>query len=124
MGRLQFANKRIIATYLFFFALALVATMLPLPVVKFHHIQTFSYITIIIIWAVRIRKRIVDPEVRHRILIACFFMILLFFLRMCKYSYFDEDDLIREYIWYAYTIPLTLIPLFMFMAFGTEMNSP
>lgn len=39
-------------------------------------------------------------------------MVLLFFLRMCKFSYFPDDVYINEYLWYGYTIPLTAIPLF------------
>ncbi|MBQ7582841.1 MAG: hypothetical protein IJU25_08490, partial [Lachnospiraceae bacterium] len=74
------------------------------------------YLIMIILWAVTIRRRIVDDAIRHRILTACIFMVILFFLRMCKYSYFPEDVYVMEYLWYSYSIPLTVIPLCMFMA--------
>jgi hypothetical protein len=70
----------------------------------------------ILIWAVSIRRRIVDDRIRFRILAACLFMVFLFFLRMCKFSYFPDDVYINEYIWYGYTIPLTSIPMCFFLA--------
>ncbi|MCR5269145.1 MAG: hypothetical protein K6E16_11605 [Lachnospiraceae bacterium] len=90
--------------------------MMGASAVKPHHLSTFSYLIMIILWAVTIRRRIVDDAIRHRILTACIFMVILFFLRMCKYSYFPEDVYVMEYLWYSYSIPLTVIPLCMFMA--------
>ncbi|MCR5501477.1 MAG: hypothetical protein K6F53_00550 [Lachnospiraceae bacterium] len=89
--------------------------MIPVRGYMPHNLSTFSYLAIIIIWAQTVRQRIDDPGVRSRLLIACAFMVLLFFLRMCKYSYF-ENITVREYLWYGYTLPLTAIPLFMFLA--------
>ena len=116
MERLSFANKRIMSIFAGLFVLGIVTCMIPVSVIKLHHIPAFSYITMILIWAVSIRRRIVDDRIRHRILAACFFMVLLFFLRMCKFSYFPNEVSINEYLWYGYTIPLTAIPVCMFMA--------
>ncbi len=116
MERLSLANKRIIITFFGFLITGMITCMIPVSVIKLHHLPAFSYIIMIILWGVTIRRRIVDAHVRRRVLIACIFMVFLFFLRMCKYSYFPEDVYIMEYIWYAYSIPLTAIPLFMFMA--------
>ena len=35
---------------------------------------------------------------------------------MCKFSYFPDDVYVNEYLWYAYTIPLTTIPMCFFLA--------
>ena len=98
------------------FVTGIITCMIPVSVIKLHHIPAFAYITMILIWAVTIRRRIVDDRIRHRILAACFFMVLLFFLRMCKFSYFPKDVYINEYLWYGYTVPLMAIPACMFMA--------
>ncbi len=94
----------------------IVTCMLPVSITKLHHLPAFSYITVILIWAVSIRRRIVDERIRHRILAACIFMVFLFFLRMCKFSYFPDDVYVNEYLWYGYTIPLTTIPTCFFLA--------
>ncbi|MCR5733342.1 MAG: hypothetical protein K6G22_01935 [Lachnospiraceae bacterium] len=116
MERLSFANKKIMVIFAGLFVLGIVTCMIPVSVIKLHHIPAFAYVTMILIWAVSIRRRIVDAKIRRRILAACFFMVLLFFLRMCKFSYFPDDVYVNEYLWYGYTVPLTAIPGCMFMA--------
>ncbi len=116
MEKLNFINKRIVILCGILFMAGLATCLTPVSVTKLHHLPAFSYLTIILIWTVSIQRRIIDAKIRHRVLAACVSMVLLFFLRMCKYSYFPEDVMINEYLWYAYSIPLTLIPLFFFMS--------
>lgn len=116
MERLSFSNKKIMLIFAGLFVTGMVTCMIPVSVIKLHHVPAFAYITMILIWAVSIRRRIVEDRIKHRILAACGFMIFLFFLRMCKFSYFPGDFLVNEYLWYGYTIPLTAIPICMFMA--------
>ena len=98
------------------FVTGIIGCMVPVSVAKIHHIPAYAYITMILIWAVSVRRRIVDGRIRTRILIACAFMVFLFFLRMCKFSYFPDDVYVNEYLWYGYTIPLMAIPVCFFMA--------
>ena len=116
MEKLNFINKRIVILCGILFAVGIITCLTPVSITRLHHLSAFSYLTIILIWTVSIQRRIIDAKIRHRMLAACVSMVLLFFLRMCKYSYFPEDVMINEYIWYAYSIPLTLIPLFFFMS--------
>lgn len=116
MERLNFANKKIMIVFAALFLTGIVTCMLPVSITKLHHLPAFSYITMILIWAVSIRRRIVDDRIRHRILAGCVFMVFLFFLRMCKYSYFPDDVYVMEYLWYGYMIPLTAIPLCFFLS--------
>ncbi len=115
MERINFASRKKIIICAILFFTGIVTCMIPVRGYMPHNLSAFSYLAMIIIWAQTVRQRIVDPEVRQRILIACAFMVFLFFLRMCKFSYF-EDVMIREYLWYGYTLSLTAIPLFMFLA--------
>ncbi len=116
MERLNFANKKLIAEFFIFLVAALITCMIPVRGWMPHNISALSYITIIIMWALTIRRRIIKDEVRHRILIACIFMALLFVFRMSKFSFFRGADILLEQIWYMYYIPMTAIPLFFFMA--------
>lgn len=116
MERLNFANKKIMVVCVALIFTGIITQINPFRVIQLHHLPAFSYLILIILWAVIIKRRIINPEVRNRVLIACAFMVLLFFLRMCKYSYFPDDVRIMEYLWYGYSLPLTAIPLFMFMA--------
>ena len=96
MKRLYYTNKRMICIFAVLFIIGVYATTNTYPIKLLHHVSAFCYLTIIILWAATIRIRIVDKEVRVRILVSCAFMVLLFFLRMCKYTYFPEDAMIRE----------------------------
>ena len=116
MERLNFADKKIMVICGALIITGMVTCMLPVSVTKLHHLPAFSYLILILLWAITVKRRVINPDVRHRMLIGCAFMAMLFFLRMCKFSYFPDDVMINEYLWYGYSLPLTAIPLFMFMA--------
>ena len=116
MNRLNYVNKKTVSVFAVLFLTGIVFTMIPVHGLRPHHIATFSYMVMIMMWSVTIQTRVTDRQIRRRILIACFFMVLLFVLRMCKYSYFPDMIMARLYIWYAYSVPLTFIPLFFFLA--------
>ena len=116
MNRLNYVNKKIAFLFALLFLMGIVFTMIPVHGLRPHHIATFAYLVMIMMWSVTIQTRVTDRQIGRRILIACFFMVLLFGLRMCKFSYFPNVTMARLYIWYAYSIPLTFIPLFFFLA--------
>ena len=116
MNRLNYVNKKVAFLLVVLFLTGIIFTMIPVYGLRPHHIATFAYLTMIMMWSVTIQTRVTDRQIRRHILIACFFMILLFVLRMCKFSYFPDMTMARLYIWYAYSIPLTFIPLFFFLA--------
>ncbi len=116
MNRLNYVNKKVAFLFVVLFLTGIVFTMIPVYGLRPHHMAAFAYLTMIMMWSVTIQTRVTDRQIRRHILIACFFMILLFVLRMCKFSYFPDMTMARLYIWYAYSIPLTFIPLFFFLA--------
>ncbi|MBP5609375.1 MAG: hypothetical protein J6X66_14045 [Lachnospiraceae bacterium] len=116
MERFKIADKRIFIVCLLFFATGIITCMIPVRGFVPHNMSAFSYCSLVIIWGLSIRRRILDIKVRHRIITSCVFMILLFILRMCKFSFFPDLVEIEEMVWYAYYIPMTAIPLFMFFA--------
>ena len=116
MERLKFIDKRLYFVFAALFLAGILFTGIPVKGLMPHHLALFSYSTLIILWALSINRRILNGKVRRRILIACVFMILLFFLRMCKFSFFDGELRVLEHIWYSYYISMTAIPLFVFLA--------
>ncbi len=116
MERLKFIDKRLYFVFAALFLAGILFTGIPVKGLMPHHLALFSYCTLIILWALSINRRILNGKVRRRILIACVFMILLFFLRMCKFSFFDGELRVLEHIWYSYYISMTAIPLFVFLA--------
>ena len=116
MERFRFADKRIIITCIILHISGIIFCMLPVKDLMPHNLATFSYCTLIIVWGISIKRRILDGKVRRRIIASCISMLLLFFLRMWKHSFFPGVVPVEEAVWYSYYIPMTAIPLFMFMA--------
>ena len=88
MDRLKYINKNIVIITAELFVLGIITCGIPVRGWMPHHLSAFCYLTMIIIWGTTIGQRVVDELVRRRMLIACGFMVLLFFLRMWKYSFF------------------------------------
>ncbi len=116
MERFRFADKRILVTCVILHILGIICCMIHVDHLKPHNLSTFSYCILVIVWGISIKRRILDGKVRHRIITSCIFMLLLFFMRMWKYSYFPDVIPVEEAVWYSYYIPMTAIPMFMFMA--------
>ena len=116
MERLRFADKRILFILPMLILAGIVTNMIPAVKYMPHHLSAFCYMALIIIWGMTLRRKLLDHAVCSRILAACAFMLLLFFLRICKFSFFPSDTLAQEYVWYLYYVPMTAIPLLMFTA--------
>ncbi len=116
LERFRFADKRIIITCVILHILGILFCMMHVEHLKPHNISTYCYCILVIVWGLSIKRRILDEKVRHRIITSCIFMLLLFFMRMWKHSFFPDVVPIEEAVWYSYYIPMTAIPLFMFMA--------
>ncbi|MCR4807270.1 MAG: hypothetical protein K5857_06305 [Lachnospiraceae bacterium] len=116
MERLIFAKKKIIVNIFLLFVVGVITCMIPVSGYMPHDLSALFYCTIIILWGLIVKRRTFNVGVRDRVLLSCVFMVFLFFLRMCKFSFFPGLDNVNELIWYAYYIPITAIPLFMFMS--------
>ncbi|MCI7813255.1 MAG: histidine kinase N-terminal 7TM domain-containing protein [Lachnospiraceae bacterium] len=78
-------------------------------------LNALSYIMLILIWGYSVMHRIPSKDIKRWLILADFFMLLWILLRVIKYWYFDDDRILRS-LWYAFYIPQTLVPLFVFFA--------
>ncbi|MCR4960379.1 MAG: hypothetical protein K6A74_02915 [Lachnospiraceae bacterium] len=116
MERIRLVGKKNIVIIAALFVFAIITAMIPVRNLTPHHMSAFAYLIILILWGQMIQQRVIADTVRHRILMACVAMIFLFVLRMCKFSFFPDVIDVEEYMWYLYYVPMTSIPLFVFMA--------
>ncbi len=91
-------------------------------------LETLLYAGLLIGWGASIEYRIIRENVRHYTIGAVVLMTLWMMLRICKYRFFGGLDVILRHSWYAYYIPMILIPLLLFLAAqcvgGAEDASP
>ena len=76
-------------------------------------LRTFLYIGIFLAWGISVRWRVMQTQVKRFLIVICFLIIFWMVLRTEKFLIIQDLDISR-YLWYAYYIPLILIPLFAF----------
>lgn len=87
------------------------------------HFQVFSHNSFIclfytaatLIWARQLQKRLLQENVRKNLVATAFLLIFWMAIRTLKYEY-SVFIIMDRYIWYLYYIPLTFIPLLMFLS--------
>lgn len=80
-------------------------------IVGIHHLTSYLYMGIIIIWTVSINREIPDPYVRMRMEFGGFLLFLLFVVRMLRWNSFEIGTFFNRLCWYLYYIPLFITPL-------------
>lgn len=73
--------------------------------------ENLVFCVIAVIWAVYLRRRILDVPTRKVLISLAMSLIILFAVRTCKYVLFDTNAI----LWYMYYIPLTMMPMLAFL---------
>ena len=109
--------KRDSALLNIFFIIAVPAITLILlrnlsPAASFNYgfVQIFTS-TLVILWLFLIEWRITDVRMVRIIYLTGMMFVLFSMLEVCKEHFFIGNIRMQTYIWYAYYIPLTLIPM-------------
>lgn len=69
------------------------------------------YLGIFVGWGVSIRRRIIQEQTLRLVLIVTGLMIFWFMTRTIKYQFIIDQPALDRLFWYAYYIPMLLIPL-------------
>lgn len=116
MDRLGVTNKKVFIILITIFMLAFICGIVKPFYPHIDHLPTLLYCTLFIVWGLMVKRRILNVNVRKRLLAACCFMVFLMGLRASRFNFFDDVEFMSELLWYAYYIPMTAIPLLGFMA--------
>ena len=101
---------------LFFLAIALtvVIGVVSSAVSPFHYVTAVLYGGILIAWLLTIKRRIIATRIRRLLMSGGIFILALFFLHVARIEVAEWSPLVSRYLWYAYYIPFTLVPLVFF----------
>ena len=69
------------------------------------------HLGMVTIWFVSLKQRILSETVRRYLLLIAGLIIFWLYIRTIKWMFFF-DGIVNRYFWYAYYIPMILIPLF------------
>ena len=67
-----------------------------------------------ILWGITVRKRVTDKRLRSLMTGVAAFLLLQFILQFARYDLFYLSLTPQRYLWYAYYIPMTALPLLLF----------
>lgn len=77
-------------------------------------IMLILYGSIAFLWGISIGRRIMDSRIKHLLFAVIGLIELFFLLQICNYKLFTESITLKRYCWYAYYVPMVLIPLLLF----------
>ena len=75
------------------------------------------YFAIPVIWGVSVRRRILHARIRRDLYGITISMDLLVILRCLRYRIYSDVEPASQLLWFAYYIPMLLIPAFSYLAF-------
>ncbi len=75
----------------------------------FSHQSNFIYIGLLAVWGISIRHRIIQRQVRRFLMDIAALMVFWIIVRSLKYYFVSDLNIIRQ-LWYAYYIPMLMIP--------------
>lgn len=82
----------------------------------FQNMSVLIYIGLLLFWIQSVRRRLLPSRARNYALLSALLMIIYLCLRAFKYQ-ITESVVAKRYTWYAYYIPMALIPtLFLMLA--------
>jgi len=116
MSERNIIENRRTAIFLAFFVLAVFSNLFPPIREHLYDIPALLYCALVISWSLSIRRRVVQRSIRMLLTASSVLMVLLFCFRICRYTLLTNLPALREYAWYAYYIPLCLIPLTGFLS--------
>ena len=117
-------EKKRLFIYTSFFALFLCAELLVglaydldgFPAVVLTFISNLILFSLIILWGISIKHRVVAKSMGRTLLAVALFLLLGLFLRFIKYNLSVKDSTASRYLWYSYYLPWCLTPPTLLLA--------
>ncbi len=112
--------SRTTRNHLWIFAVCLLAmellNLLPEDIVEIVHPTAILSCSLLVAWALTIRRRILSASVRKRLVAVAALMILVFVLALSRWTFFAWSPAANRFLWHAYYVPFSLVPLLSFSA--------
>ena len=85
-------------------------------------LRTWIYLGLFSAWAVSIRQRIMQKNLRHYLYLCAMLIILFIYLRTVRYFFVEKQTALSLILWYSYYISLIFLPLMVFFVSLTVGN--
>lgn len=74
-------------------------------------VRNIIHISIISVWTLTIYMRVINKRIRKMLISVALLMVGWLLVKTCKWEFLYDTDTLTRYLWYAYYIPMILIPL-------------
>ena len=107
MPYISIRSKQKIALFAVTAVLAAILNILP----QMHHAGTTLYSFLVIAWGITVYYRILQTGIRRLLIAGAGLLLLMFILRLCRWTLFEWSQTADGLLWDALYIPLTGVPL-------------
>lgn len=74
-------------------------------------LRNVIHISIVAVWTVSIYMRVINRQIRNLLIAVGLLMLCWLVVKNCKWEFLYATDALTRYLWYAYYIPMIIIPL-------------
>ena len=114
MPKLFQKNTAVIAAFIAVYILLILVNIVSKLIFNTVILPSMLFSAAVIVWGTTIYRRILHKKIMRYIIAADVFLFLLFFIRLCRYYFYQDMILIDRYLWYSYYIPFIVLPTLMF----------
>lgn len=116
MPHVSRASQRGIAVFMAALLLIALAYYFSIWFIPFWFPTSEAYSLLLLAWAVSVYRRILQMKVRRSFILGAGLLISMFLLRLWRYNMASAVSPLSRYLWYAYYLPMTAVPLAAFAA--------
>ena len=108
---MQYKNKRTVLLYMLVFLLVSLIGMLNAGHPLFNNFSRIFYGGIIVVWAMTVLRRIIEPQIKALLLENAVLLLLLILFHALRFQFVQEHGTVHRFMWYCYYIPICFLPV-------------
>ena len=108
---MQYKNKRTVLIYMLVFLLVSLTGMLYSSHDFFDNFSRIFYGGIIVVWAMTVSRRIIEPQIKALLIENAVLLLLLILFQALRFQFVQGNQTVHRFMWYCYYIPICFLPV-------------
>ena len=107
---MRYKNKRTVLIYMLVFLLVSLTGMLYSSYPFFNNFSRIFYGGIIVVWAMTVLRRIIEPQIKALLIENAILLLLLILFQALRFQFETGYVTVHRFMWYCYYIPICYLP--------------
>ena len=107
---MRYKNKRTVLIYMLVFLLVSLTGMLYSSYPFFNNFSRIFYGGIIVVWAMTVLRRIIEPQIKGLLIENAILLLLLILFQALRFQFETGYVTVHRFMWYCYYIPICFLP--------------